>query len=106
MNLPLWCASYVAGALGLSRLTASESAALIMLAASILVFRTFRERFLLVWSGGWLAYGASQWFASSGTGGAPSPEQIGLSQAAFVLAICLFATSILLYTRSETNILP
>jgi PAS domain S-box-containing protein len=102
MNLPLWCASYVAGDLGLSRLTASESAALIMLAATILVFRTFRERFLLVWSGGWLAYVASQWFAQNAT--ASSPEQLAMSQAAFVLAICLFAASILLYTRAEKNI--
>src|SRR6201987_340596 len=103
MNLPLWCASYVAGDLGLSRLTASESAGLIMLAATILVFRTFRERFLLMWSGGWLAYVASQGFAQNAT--AASPEQLAISQASFVLAICLFAASILLYTRNEKNIL-
>jgi PAS domain S-box-containing protein len=103
MNLPFWCASYLASDLGLSRLTASESAALIMLAATILVFRTFRERFLLVWAGGWLAYAASQWFAQNDT--ATSPEQMAISQAAFVLAICLFAASILLYTRAEKNIL-
>jgi PAS domain S-box-containing protein len=106
MSLPFWCASYLAGDLAVSKLTASESAALIMLAASILVFRTFRERFLLVWSFGWLSYVVSQWFAGNASGVAPSPEQAAMSQAAFVLAICMFASSILLYTHTEKNILP
>jgi len=106
MNLPFWCAWYLVGDLAVPKLTASESAALIMLAASILVFRTFRERFLLVWSLGWLAYGVSQWFAADTSGVVPSPEMLGISQAAFVLAVCLFAVSILLYTHKETYILP
>src|ERR1700758_1260136 len=101
MNLPL-CVCYAVGEFAVPKLTAQESAAFIMLAATILVFRTFRERFLLVWSGGWLAYAASQWFAQNAT--ASSPEQMAISQAAFVLAICLFAVSILLYTRAEKNI--
>jgi two-component system NtrC family sensor kinase len=106
MSLLFWCASYLAGDLAVSKLTASESAALIMLAASILVFRTFRERFLLVWSFGWLSYVVSQWFAGNAAGVASSPEQAAISHAAFVLAICMFATSILLSTHTEKNILP
>ncbi len=106
MNLPLWCAWYLVGDLAVPKLTASESAALIMLAATILVFRTFRERFLLVWSLGWLAYGVSQWFAGDATGFSSSAELQGISQAAFVSAVCLFAVSILLYTHSEKYILP
>src|SRR5215469_8806673 len=105
MNLPLWCASYLVGDLA-SKLTASQSAALIMLAASLLVFRTFRERFLIIWSLGWLAYSASQWFAGTPGGAQASPEMQGLSQAAFVLSICLFAVSILLYTHLEKYVLP
>src|SRR6266481_5376855 len=106
MNLPLWCAWYLVGDLAVPKLTASESAALIMLAATILVFRTFRERFLLVWSLGWLAYGVSQWLAGDATGFSSSAELQGISQAAFVSAVCLFAVSILLYTHSEKYILP
>jgi two-component system NtrC family sensor kinase len=106
MNLPLWCALYLVGDLAVSKLTASQSAALIMLAASLLVFRTFRERFLFVWSLGWLAYSASQWFAGAALSSTPSPELQAMSQAAFVLAICLFAVSILLYTHTEKYILP
>jgi PAS domain S-box-containing protein len=105
MNLPLGCAWYWLGDFTVAKLNVSESAALIMLAATILVFRTFRERFLLVWGLGWLAYAGSQWFAAEAGGPAATAEMVGLSQAAFVLAVCLFAVSILLYTHKEKYIL-
>jgi PAS domain S-box-containing protein len=106
MNLPLWCAWYVAGELAGPKLTAGESAAFLMLAASILVFRTFRERFLMVWILGWLAYGVSQWCGANTAGLIASPDLLAASHAAFVLAVCLFAASILLYTHGEKYILP
>ena len=105
MNLPL-CVWYAVGEFAVPKLTAQESAAFIMLAATILVFRTFRERFLLVWSLGWLAYGVSQWFGANPAAFATAPELEAISQSAFVLAVCLFAVSILLYTHSEKHILP
>jgi two-component system NtrC family sensor kinase len=105
MNLP-FCVWYAVGGLAAPKLTAQESAAFIMLAATILVFRTFRERFLLVWSLGWLAYGVSQWFGADPTAFAAAPELEAISQSAFVLAVCLFAASILLYTHAEKHILP
>ena len=106
MNLPL-CVWYAVGELAAApKLTAQESAAFIMLAATILVFRTFRERFLLVWILGWLAYGVSQWFGMNSGGFAPAPELQAVSQAAFVLAVCLFVAAILVYTQAEKYILP
>src|SRR2546428_59766 len=51
----------VVGDMTVPRLVAQESAALIVLAASLLVFRTFRERYLLIWILGWLAYFISRW---------------------------------------------
>jgi hypothetical protein len=87
------------------RLMAEESAALIILAASLLVFRTFRERYLLVWIGGWVVYFVAQW-------GLHRPAPAGLSyapaifQAAFILAIGLFATAILLYSHARSFLLP
>ncbi len=103
MILPL-CVWYAADALAAPKLTAQESAAFIMLAASILVFRTFRERFLLVWILGWLAYAVSQWFGADSSAFITSPELQAISQAAFVLAVSLFAASILVYTRKEKYI--
>jgi len=46
------------------QLTPSAFAALIMLAASLLIFRTFRERYLLVWIFGWVVYLAARTAAS------------------------------------------
>jgi len=56
MMIALGCAWYLVGDLAVSKLSAQESAALIMLAATMLIFRTFRERYLLAWILGWLAY--------------------------------------------------
>jgi PAS domain S-box-containing protein len=105
MNLPL-CVWYAVGEFAVPKLTAQESAAFIMLAATILVFRTFRERFLLVWSLGWLAYGVSQWFSANPAAFATASELEAISQSAFVLAVCLFGASILLYSHAEKHILP
>ena len=103
MNLPL-CVWYAVGELAVPRLTAQESAAFIMLAASIVVFRTFRERFLLIYILGWLAYGVSQWFRADASALISSPELQAFSQGAFVLAVSLFAASILFYSHAEKHI--
>jgi two-component system NtrC family sensor kinase len=103
MNLPL-CVWYAVGELAVPKLTAQESAAFLMLAASILVFRTFRERFLMVWVFGWMAYGVSQWFGGDSSALVTSPELLAISHATFVLAVSLFAASILLYAQAEKYI--
>jgi two-component system NtrC family sensor kinase len=95
---------YTAGTLAVPKLSPQESAAFIMLAASILVFRTFRERFLLIWIFGWLAYGLSLWFGVDSAAFTTSAELQAVSQAAFVLAVSLFVASILIYTRAEKYI--
>ena len=84
MILPL-CILYAAGTLAVPKLSGQESAAFIMLAASILVFRTFRERFLLIWIFGWLAYGLSLWFGVDSAAFTTSLELQAVSQGAFVL---------------------
>jgi PAS domain S-box-containing protein len=93
----------VAG-LAVPKLTPQEGAALIMLAASLVVFRTFRERYLLVWIVGWLAYLVAR---VSLAGFAPdSPFLVASGQAEFVLAAGLFAIAVLLYTHSRKLLLP
>ncbi|HEX6503948.1 MAG TPA: GAF domain-containing protein [Terriglobales bacterium] len=100
MNL-LFCAWSITG-LFVFKPTAQESAALIMLAASIVVFRTFREHYLLVWILGWLAYLASH-LQSSGENAVYI--QAG-TQAALVLAVCLFSCAVFVYTHAKKAILP
>ncbi len=69
--------SYVYGGwsameLAVPKMMTVESATLVVLAASLLVFRTFRERYLLIWILGWLAYFVSGWtLHSTLSGGKP-----------------------------------
>src|SRR5712692_6746342 len=103
MSIPFW---YAVGELAVPNLTAQESAAAIMLATSLLVFRTFRERYLLTWILGWLAYLVSRWtIRGIGIDQAP-PYLQSISQAEFILAICLFSAAVFIYTHSRKLILP
>ena len=106
MNLSYLCLWYEASELAVPKLTAQESAALVMIAASILVFRTFRERYLLVWTVGWLGYFASRWALRDPALAANCQQSQAVSQASFVLAVCLFATAILIYSNAKKLLLP
>ncbi len=106
MTLSILSAWLAVGDIFVPRLTLQDSAALILLAASLLVFRTFRERYLLIWTVGWLAYLVSRWTVQGLT-----PESIpryltAISQAEFVLAVGLFAAAILVYTHAREILLP
>jgi PAS domain S-box-containing protein len=86
------------------KVTAQESAALIILVASLVVFRTFRERYLLFWILGWLAYLVSRLPVPVGNG---SEYALAISHnGEFVLAVGLFAVSVLLYTKARKLLLP
>ena len=89
------------------RLMAQESAALIILAASLLVFRTFRERYLLIWILGWLAYFISRWTLHGSFDPDSLPRYLtAISHAEFILAVCLFAAAVFVYTNSRAFLLP
>src|SRR5712691_7009802 len=106
MNLSTFSAWHAVGDIPVPRLTPQESAALIMLAASLLVFRTFRERYLLIWVLGWLAYFVFRWtLRGAGAGFLPS-YLTAISQAEFILAVCLFATAVFVYTDARKLLLP
>ncbi len=106
MYTSVLCTWQVFDGLGMPRLVAEESAALAVVAASLLVFRTFRERYLLVWIVGWLAYFVSRW-TLHGVESATVPAYINaISQAEFVLAICLFAAAVFIYTHRRRLLLP
>jgi PAS domain S-box-containing protein len=75
-----------------------ELTGLVTLAASLLVFRTFRERYLLIWIVGWLTYLLS---SSTSLAGLKQREMVAISQAEFVLAVCLFAAAIFVYAHAQ-----
>ncbi|MGH9565753.1 MAG: hypothetical protein ACRD4I_07210, partial [Candidatus Angelobacter sp.] len=106
MNASALSVWYALSDFAFSRRTAEESAALLMLAASLLVFRTFRERYLLLWIVGWAAYFSSSWTLHGGSAYFPARYLLGISHAEFVLAVCLFAAAICLYTHARDLLLP
>ncbi len=87
------------------QLVAQESAALIVLAVTLVVYRTFRERYLLIWILGWLMHLAANWTLLV-VGGPSSGLAAALSQAEFVLTIGLLSAAILLYTQDRRILWP
>lgn len=85
-------------------LPAESFAVLALLAASLLVFRTFRERYFLAWIVGWLAYVIYRVPVILALPGI-SPPRV-LSDFSFLLAVFLFATAVLLYSEARQLVLP
>src|ERR1039457_5368128 len=92
------------GALTLPAWTARETAALIVVMLSLLFFRMFRERYLLTWGAGWLAYGAYLWLSGGLSGVSSSPgtsrPMVALVKGDFVLAMGMFAAAALIDRKS------
>jgi len=82
-------------------LTARETAALIVVVVSLLFFRVFRERCLLAWGAGWIAYGAFLWVAGAGELHGASKSMAAFAQADFVLAMALFAAAALMAAQAR-----
>src|ERR1700737_1626823 len=104
MNLSIWSTQLAVGDIPVLWMMPQALTALILLVASLLVFRTFRERYLLLWTVGWLAYFVSRWTLRQ-TGALPG-DLTAISQAEFVLAICLFAAAIFVYTHTQELLPP
>jgi PAS domain S-box-containing protein len=100
MNLA-WLVGKSVGALTIPWLTARETAALIIVVVSLLFFRSFRERYLLAWGLGWIAYGVFLWTARASELAGASKATAAFAQADFVLAVGLFAAAALMSTHAR-----
>jgi two-component system NtrC family sensor kinase len=89
------------GLLTVPWLTARETTALIVVVVSLLFFRVFRERYLLVWAAGWVAYGAFLWLTGAGELHSASKAMAAFAQVDFVLAMGLFAAAALLSAQAR-----
>src|SRR5216683_4225186 len=98
---PAWTFGNSVGALTVPWLTARETAALIVVVVSLLFFRAFRERYLLTWGAGWVAYGAFLWAAKAGESHAASKSIAAIAPAGFVLAMALFAAAALMSAQAR-----
>src|ERR1700682_638188 len=92
--------------LGLAKPTASEFALLILLAASLLALRTFREGHLKIWIVGWIAFVGSRLAEHVFLAQIPQRYVPVAVQAAFVLAVGLLAAAVFAYTRRRDFLLP
>ncbi len=86
-------------------LTARETAALILVVVSLLFFRAFRKRYLLVWAAGWLAYTALLLLERVSAWHPELTTLTAYAQADFVLAIGLFATAALMCAQSRRGLM-
>ncbi len=77
---------------------------LILIVAGILVFRTFRERYLLAWIVGWIAYLGYRLIGSE-PALTRSMSLTAISYVAFVLSVALFAAALLYYTHARRHLL-
>ena len=89
------------GLLTVPWLTARETTALILVAVSLLFFRVFRDRCLLAWAAGWVAYGAFLWASGSGELHAAPKSVEAFAQVGFVLAMGLFAAAALISAQAR-----
>ena len=102
---PAWWFGYPVSTLVVPWLTARESAALVLAVASLFLFRAFRERYLLTWGLGWIAYGVFLWMdRSSALHGAPRPPAVAFTQAEFALAMGLFCAAVLMSTHARRKL--
>jgi len=106
MNSSVLFAGHAFGDLAVAKLVAVESVTLIILAASLLVFRTFRERYLLIWILGWLAYFVSGWTLHGALASSSPHYLVAVSQSQFVLAVSLFTAAVFVYSHARKALLP
>jgi len=101
MNAAALFAWSAGGDMTVPRLMAVESAALVILAIALLVFRTFRERYLLMWIAGWLAYFVAGSTSSRFLSGVGPNYATVVSRVEFLLAVSLFSGAVFVYSHSR-----
>ncbi|HWH56043.1 MAG TPA: PAS domain S-box protein [Terriglobales bacterium] len=102
MNSILWRAWEGLAGLAMPKLMAREMAVLLILAASLLVFRTLRERCLMVWIVGWVAYLASRHALNNPA----DPFAVPIGQTEFVIAVSLFVIGAIIYAKARSILTP
>jgi PAS domain S-box-containing protein len=92
--------------LGIVRPSAAEWTLLILLGASLLALRSFRESYLKIWVVGWAALLVSRLTEHCVAAKIPAPFDQVVVQAVFVLGVGLLGGAVLVYARMRDLILP
>jgi PAS domain S-box-containing protein len=92
--------------LGIVRPSAADWTLLILLGASLLALRSFRESYLKIWVVGWAALLVSRLTEHCVAAKIPAPFDQVVVQAVFVLGVGLLGGAVLVYARMRDLILP
>lgn len=84
-----------------SRMLTEGAATLVLLAGAVVVYRSFRERYLGIWISGWLLYFAYHEAGVASEFLNPGGLLTTLSQLSFLLSLTLLVLAILVYTDSR-----
>jgi PAS domain S-box-containing protein len=85
---------------------AEASTLLILLAGAILLYRSFREQYLVPWMAGWTTYGLGKLFTALSRAHDPLRLWTTLASACFVVAVGLFAGAVFLYVCRKRLLRP
>lgn len=84
---------------------AEASTLLILLAGAILIYWSFRERYLVPWMAGWTVFGLAKLFSTLSRSHSEVVWQ-ALANVAFVAAVGLFALTVFLYVNRRNRLWP
>jgi len=84
----------------------AASTLLILLAGAILLYRSFRERYLVPWIAGWTAYGLAKFFVVSSLADPSSRLWVCCAYAAYITAVWLFTAAVFFYVDQKELLLP
>src|SRR5881392_2762832 len=90
---------------GLQSALLAEASTAILLAGAVLLYVTFRERYLVPWIAGWTLYTLSKIFITLSLGSSDPRLWAVLGNTCFALAAGLFSAAILYYVY-HTSLLP
>lgn len=106
MLIALWANWFISSRFAISEVLAEGSGILVLIAGAILIYRTFREKYLFLWILGWIFYLTYREWEFVAESALDPRIWLLLSHSAFVCAAALLVTAILLYTDSKSFLLP
>jgi two-component system NtrC family sensor kinase len=89
-----------------SAFLAEMSTLLILLAGAILLYSSFREKYLVPWIAGWSVFTLSKVFLALSSSRAPAPLWIAFAYGFYVVAVGLFATAVFFYVAQRKLLWP
>jgi PAS domain S-box-containing protein len=106
MTASLWSIWNTVLRFGLAKPSAADLALLILLGASLLALRSFRDGYVKLWVSGWAVFVASRLIEHCANGKIPAPFDTVAVQTSFVLSAGILAVAVLRYARMRDLLLP